>query len=718
MASNAIQSIIDALELVGVVERTPGVRPLIALTVQVERWLPVDRPLPEGIGAPDALGHPLGPRPDGGRLWLLPGGRLLEIPADGAAEPRVVEIGDDLLPRSELAEALRDAVIGDYLGRLDLAGRPEHALPTAVAELVGLAERVDGPARLRLLSALSAAMRADEAWAPVAVRLRSAFEHFLGDRDARVRDVASRALVTMAARGPRPAAEIVSAERMLDVPFASRDPVIVRAALDALLGLPESALDGVRGAAVAHAATEVASVDDEVRRLAGAFLLRAGGQAETAAAHAVDRALALGASESERSAALRALAAEPEALGPRLPLVLDALADPSPTVRQAALACARALLQALPTPGAESGAGDGGVKGRLLTTLLGSTDPALVSAGLDLLGLAPVPLAADVRAALEAALDGPEATKIAVVDRLADTCPEAEVEAAADTYALLLRHPDVRVRTRILERLASDARDRATLRDRLTHDLVEHLHDPDPALRVATARTVHAMGFPNALALIAQLAADPDAEVRQGAIALLANAGDDAVLAQAAATAQAVSRLVGLAARGDGDSRIAWSAALEHLAERHDPSRAGLLVHVLRSIPPDSGDDFLRFAIGELDTVLLDMAADPASRIGGSLGVARRFLEPPAEPRHAARIAGLAAQAEPAAFDLLWTMFTRTAGLGSEAARKALAELARAPKSDDVRSAIEDALAEESDDARRDVLRTLLGRGRGPGRRA
>ncbi len=705
MASFAGKSLAEALELLNTVERTPGVRPLIALTLQVERWLAPDRSIPLYGGTYESSGYPLGEGAAGtGELWLLTGGRLLERVGENDVEPpTVTEISDDLLPRAVLVERLRAAVIGAYLDSLRIESLAGQELQVAVAEVISIASRNDGPSRALLLGALRDSMRVDEDWGTVAVRLRSAFEHALGDRTERVRELAARSIVDMAAIGPRPPSEIVTPERMLEVPFRSRDPVVVRAALDELLGLPDLAFEEVRAAADEHARAELASADPDVRRIAGALGLRLIGGSMDAATVAVDRSLAESAGSVARANGFRALADDLEALTPRFPQVIEALSDRSPLVREAALLCARAIADGSDQP----------IRLRVVTTLLESSDPTMVAAGLHLLGRPPTTLGDAVRRALEGALDGPEATRIDVVNRLADECIDAEVEEAAETYGLLLRHSDRTVRAQVLRRLAADARDRATLRDLLTHDLVEHLHDPVPELRVTTARTILSMGYPNAHALITQLAADPDAGVRNGALTILESGGDTGALGQAEATALNVKRLIDLASRGDGDARIAWSAALEHLAERRDPRRIALFISVLRSIPPETNDDFLRFAIGELDTVLLEAATDPSSRMGGALGVARRFLEPPTEPRHAARLAGAAAKADPVAFDLLWTMFTRTSGLGSEAARRELAALARVQQSPEVRMAIEDVLQDETDAARRDVLRTLLGKGRG-----
>ena len=708
MASSAAKSLSEALQLLATVERTKGVRPLIALTLQIERWLSPDRPISIDGEVFERPGYPLGVRDDvGGELWLLPDGQLLERPPAAGGEPlRVYEISDDVLPRHELVERLRSALIDSYLMQAMIPSLTGQEMQVAIAEVIVIAGRVDGPSRALLLGALRSAMTPDEEWSAVAVRLRSSFEHALGDRSARVRDLAARSLVDMAAIGPRPPDQVVSPERMLEVPFTSTDKVVIAAALEEILELPDEFLAGIAEAAGVHARAALASGDPEVRRIAGALEIRLLGEDDafdSVGSSRVDDSLAGESGTVERANALRALADDPEALLPRLPQVLEALIDQSPMVREAALAGTRALFPHADQP----------IQLRVITTLLESADSTVVAAGLLLLGRPPITIGDAARRGLEKALDGPQETRVDVANRLADECLQYDLDDAAACYSLMLRHPDRDVRAKVLRRLAVDAVGRATLRDLLTHDLVEHLHDPLPELRVATARALIGMEFPNAIALVTQLSADPDAGVRNGALALLETSGDASSLGMAEAAALDVRRLVDLASSGDGDARIAWSAALERIVERKDPRRIALLITVLRSIPPDSDDEFQRFATGELDSALLAAAADPLSRTDGALGVARRFLEPPAEPRHAARLAGAAAQDDPQAFDLLWTMFTRTVGLGSDTARRELANLARVQKSADVREAIEGALHSETDSARQDVLRTILGRGPG-----
>jgi hypothetical protein len=680
-----------AFDLIDRVQHADGVRERTALSIRLDEWVRPDQlvPLPGGGQYPEA-GWPLY-ETAGAAVWLLPGARVLHVPRAPAEEPTVEPLVDAAIDVAALGDRLRGMLLRDYLGPVDLSALGGPAVPGIVTDLLGLADRLGPDGRAVVLGALAEAMHADAGWEASAARLKAAFERGLGDRAPAVRELSAAALVQMAA-GLAPLPPTTDPHRIPQVLFAVPQPDVHAAALRALGALPAERLAAL--ATTLEPLLRSALVDPvpETRRLAGELEIRlAGGEA---AATVADRLSA--ADPAARTAALHEVAALPDdQVDLLLPAVLDAIEDPLPDVREAALAVLEPIL--------DREAED--IRRRILLTLLGSPDARLAASAVDYIGHHP-DTAPQLVDALRAALDGPEDARAPVAAVLTDLYERMAVGRAVEGYIELLRHPDPVVRQTAMRQLASRPPDRSAVREELFHALVEHLRDPEPQLRVESGRTLVALRYPKAPDIAGQLAFDAHPMVRRGVLAVLRAADDPVAYRQAEETSRALDTLFAFAPSGTGGDRVRWTAALDALTARRHSRVPEVLVMLLADLPADTGEPFLRYAIEEIEGRLLERAGHGEDL----LALCRRLVAPDlAQPEHAARLAGNAAAEDPAALDFLWTLYTQTTGAGSEAARRALAALAGASKSDAVRDALRAILRVTDDPGRRDVLRTLLG---------
>ena len=138
---------------------------------------------------------------------------------------------------------------------------------------------------------------------------------------------------------------------------------------------------------------------------------------------------------------------------------------------------------------------------------------------------------------------------------------------------------------------------------------------------------------------------------------------------------------------------------------------------MLAQIPPDTTDEFMVFAIDELDAQIVE-------RVGGGrelLRLCRYLLEPPRpQPEHAARLAGADAANDAIALGFLWALYTHSAGTGSDAAGEQLSEVATSEISSQVEAEVHELLRRTDDPEQRAVLMEILehpspgGRGSAP----
>ena len=536
----AAQRMQSAFALLERVAKVGGVRDLTALALTIDGWLGYETPigLADGRRYPET-GFPLFAT-DEGRLWLLPGGRLLTVPDDPARTPEVIPLVEATLDTARLAGQLRPAVITHFLGGVPLAERESFAVPNGVAELLAAAWDLDESGRVAVLSALGQAMRIDEGWNQAAARLKGGFERGLGDRSAAVRAVCAKALVRMAC-GMAPRPPVGEPARVLMVLFAVPHPDVHAAALEELAGLPVAALTGVAPTLQPYVRSALVDKDAETRRWASAVELRltGGGEVHALAGElsAPDPALRRAAlerlvSKAEEPAARAHEPAVLRDLETLLPKVLEATADPDRAVRQAALAAVGPLLDDETVT----------FKEHVLVSLLGASDPEVGRVAIDYLERHAV-AGAELAKALRGAVDGPPANRAAAVTLLSAYYRHLPPLEAAEQYNHLLHHRDPLVRESTLHGLVADAVDRNNVVDKLLQSLVEHLRDDQPNLRLETARTIVALRYAHAPEIVLPLAIDPDRNVRQGTLALLRAADDPRTYARASKLAQSVDAL-------------------------------------------------------------------------------------------------------------------------------------------------------------------------------
>jgi hypothetical protein len=316
----------------------------------------------------------------------------------------------------------------------------------------------------------------------------------------------------------------------------------------------------------------------------------------------------------------------------------------------------------------------------------------------------PVGVDAVVANAVRAALHGPMDDRRPVVEALVAMSRTLPPEEAVEDVESMLRHADPAVRGALLAALVAGAADRVQVRDALVQPVVEHLRDPEPALRLLAARAVAALGPGGASGVAAQLAFDTDRDVRHGALAILGETGDARSLAEATRQVELVDALLDVASVVTPDDRVRWAGALEQVVALPSPRVSEFLSALLRQIPAGPIDPFLTFAVQEVDRRVAER-----TECGVELVEICRHLMAPPQPRpdHAARLAAACAAGSPLAFDFLWTLFTAAPGEASAAARDALAGLIEVPKSHAVESAIDDFLSRTESATERSLLRML-----------
>ncbi len=701
-AASSAQLLQSTFDLLDRVAQIGGTRERLALSLRLDDWLayPEEIALPGGGIYPER-GFWVQDR-SGLRDYLLPQGRVLSLSGDPELAPRLEALVDADLDLGVLVDRLRPAAVVGFLGGVPPADQSGPLVPRMVAELLMAAERSSATGRATILWMLAEAMRPVDGWNEAAARLKAGFEHGLGDRAPAVRAAAALGLVRMAAGlGPAgPGNPLRSLNVLFTVPHAD----VQAAALAALAELPPPAFEAVTPTIAPLVLAALAAPDPEVRRLAGEVQLRISGGSDTAAI-----AADLDAGGERRLAALRRLVIElDQPLDAFLPKVLDATGDPDAAVREAALAVLAAQLGTEPAP----------VRHRILVSLLGTDDPRLVRTAVDVIaahaggaggdGDPADPRAdAEILRMIRAALDGPEDSRAAVARLWLHIHEEATAEVATEAIEILLRHADPVVRQAALRHLADQPpeRVRVAVRDDLLRLLVEHLRDPEPSLRLDTARAMLGQRYPSAASIAGQLALDADPGVRRGILPILRQAGDPAALEQAIDTVQDVDILFGGLTEA-GAARPAWLPVLDRVGLLTSSWVLDLLVALLREIPADTPDAWLRQAIAAIDAVILARAAPE----GDLLSICRRLIEPPRSvPEHAARLAGQLAAEDPRALDFLWLLYTGSRGPGSEAARAALATLAPLSKAPAVEAELT-RLWEETDHPRdQALLRRLLG---------
>jgi hypothetical protein len=612
-----------------------------------------------------------------------------------------------------LAAALRRALIEEYLAELNLEQAQGMTLQRSLEDLLTLSRATDPATRGQLLQALHRSMaERREDWGVIAVRLRSGFETALTYREPSCFEPAVMALVELALLGPFPPPAAGDPRRILEVLLRVPRPEIRAATMHQLCAQPDEILRGVAEQVAPHARLAIAHESPAVRHAASELELRLaaldaeGGAGSAVDASGADAAIALRQTMDDlgsvaayrRARALRQIGDRAREMPALLPRLLDALDDSDAEVRTVARRVVRPLLDSR----------SAAVRERTLAALIRSRDAAVVRTGIDALGLPHIDVEESVvETLLLEALDGPEGSREPATVHLAALFSTRPATTAAQGFGKLLRHADPVVRLVALRVLAREAADRPHVRDALTHDLMARLEDREPALRVATLRTLTRLGHPGVADIGARLAGDPDPVVRQGALEVLGQLGDGAALSRGEQIGRDVEALYDLAHDGGGDARIRWARALSDLIQQDPPELPRLLLGLLKAVPPDSGEPFLRFVIAEVDRELLSIA-DRAP--DGLAGLCRRLVEPPdPRPEHAARLAATSAAEDPLLFDLLWTMATVGSGTASEAARRALSGLPGHRVSDAVRAAARQLWA-RADDGERDVLRTLLGR--------
>jgi len=682
--------LLQAYELLDRTSTLAGVRELTALALRLDGWVDYTAPirLPDG-SEHDELGYAIHDHA-GRAAWLLPGGRIMLIARSDGAEPFIGSLADADIDAGRLCDQLRWTVLANYLGGQRLDQVDAAMVPRVVADLLSIVWTMGPAGRSTVLRALAEAMRPGEGWNGAAVRLKSGFERGLGDRSEEVADVCARALVRIAAGlGPQPPTG--DPARILVVLFTVPRPPVRVGALIALSDLTDDELLPLAETAHPLVHNALADTSADVRRFASRVerRLHEGGEAAALAEDLEDE------DAQRRASVLERLARRPgRQFDVLLPLVLDAAADDDAAVRSTALDALRAAM----AHESES------MRRHVLLSLLEAPDEDMVRTGLELLAENRELADAAVVAALRGALDGPSGNRVGVAEALAELYRDREPDEAVAGYEAFLRHADPAVRRVGIRRLATDARDRAILREGLYQTLVEHLHDPEPELRVEAALTIVELRFSRSAELVSQLAFDCQPVARHGLAYVLRHADEPGVAESAARTVAHVDTLCDMASGGRGDDRLKWTAALEAVAEDESPRVPELLASLLASVPADTDDPFLQFAIEEVDDRLLERYGDDTI-----VTVCRQLLGPPdPQPEHAARLASAVAAMDPVALDFLWTLYSETDGPSSEAARRALTAVAARPKSGAVEAAIAELMKRAVETSERDVLRTLL----------
>jgi hypothetical protein len=682
-----------ALELLDRAAHGGGPREIAALCFQLDRWLEFDAQprLSDGRSWPES-GHALADAPQAAR-WLLPGGRLLEMPFEPSLPALERSLDEPDLDLASIAAQLQSALIRAQTEPLSLDTLEGPALQHGVAELVALAWELEGSGREQVLRILIASMRKTPGWELASARLKACFEQGLGDRDAGVRAISVGALVDMAV-GRLPAPQTADPHRSIAVLLRMPRTDLKVAALAAIQQLPEEALDGLSETLTPLLRELLVSADPELRRLAGELQLQLAGGGDGLA---IARDLRASESALRLEALDRAGGLDRSGFEPLVGIVLDICDDPDAALRRAALELlARQEENASPS-----------LRRRIAMTLLASSDASAVESGLRSLGKeGRAGLAKDAEAlkALRDALDGPEASRHLVAEVWLNEHRELSSEALVDGYRPLLQHVDPVLRQAVLRDLSARPPDRQSVRDALFKLLVERLQDAEPSLRIEAGRAILAMDYPHAEDIVTQLVFDRDRYVRHAVPRLLEGrpgAGQSATLAGH------VEQLFDRIQAKDGDGRQAWTTALRAVLLQSSPRLPAMLVALLSAIPADSEDAFDRFAMEEIDAALIERSGEGEDL----LLLCRRLIEPPdPQPDHALRLAATRATEDPQAMDFIWTCYLRAGGAASKSAARVLAGLAGLSKAPAVQAELLQLLARTETGEARQLLLRLTGR--------
>ena len=696
-------SLLDRLAKVG------GVRELTAISVALDNWLRFETPIPLADGSTYAeKGFPLDEVAEGKR-YLLAGGRLITVPGQPDATPEIIPLVETPIDLAQLATRLRPVVLENYVEG-SLADLEPRAAVRLVGELLALVWDLDEGGRAQVLQALADAMHSGEGWNELAARLKGGFERGLSDRSPVVRATCAHALVRMGA-GLAPNLPTGDPARVIPVLFAVPHVDVHVAALRALAELPSEALARVAKTVEPYVHNLLADPDSETRWLAGEIELRlaTGGPMKALAESLVSE------SRLTRIGALQRLAALARDLDPfrrddpaqrdalrtletLLPKVLAATDDRDPAVRAAAIEVLAPLIEDETTTFGE----------RVVETLLTSGDADVQFVAIEHLksGRRPV---VSFKAGLDKALAGPAVNRPAVVALLSSTFRQLPPAEAAERYSVLMSDRDPIVRRAAIDLLPTEIMGRPNVKDPLVMTLAERLRDTDPAVRIAAARAVTALGYPGAVDMATSLLTDPDTEVRRATLEILKTHRTDTT-GRSEQLAAATSTLFDLAAAATPDGRMRWQRALHTVTEQVSARTPELLAAVLSTLPAHPEDPFQAFAIGELDTQLLALTDQPDDTAPTLVEICRRLVEPPTpQPEHAVRLASSRAAEDPAALDFLSTLYRETAGTGAEAALKAIAALATQPKSPEVIQELRDQLDHASDPPLKAALQRAMG---------
>lgn len=682
------EDLVAGLALLDRVDASGSPDELVPIGLRLDGWLDLSSPPcgPDGSVLPGCsvdLGQSAL-----GRLHLLPRARLRIVPDDGGAA-RTLLLTEVLLDETQITDRLRAALLARYLGGTRLGDTPPPLVPAVVADLLDLTPRLYPDGRRAVLAALADAMVEGPGWNEAATRLRTGFERALGDRSLEVVDVAARGLVRMAVGlGPRP--PVGDPGRGLALLLRMPRAPTRAAALRAMLEVPQTALGTVLATAEPLVVAALDDEDLEVRRLASAVERRL---APSEVGLRLSRALESPSAE-DRLAALRSWGSDPDAdRAVTLPMVLEA-ADHADD--DTAMAAVRGLLLAA--------ADAPELAGRIARGLLEARREDAVRAGAGILSADPARCDDASATALRSLLDAPLSDHTPIVAALVARGSALDNARAIADLESMLWHPRAGVRGAVLAELAAGGEERIKVRDAVLPTVVEHLRAPIPSQRLLAARAVARLG-PDQIGVIEQLAYDPVAEVRHGALALLRDAGREPVGAGFDAVVALVDTLFGLAADGRPDDRVHWAGALERLVASPSPRVNELLANLLRAVPSDSDDPFHEFAVAEIDRRLVER-----TECGPELVTMCRHLMAPPDPcpDHAARLAAACAASQPMALDFLWTMHTATRGEVSEIAARRLSDFVGERKSASVREIIEDLLSRTTVATERSLLRMML----------
>jgi hypothetical protein len=683
------QRLKSTLALLYSIERGEAITQLADLVRQIDDWLSFRSPIQLAAGGEyGEMGYPLSTSAYPS-LWLLSRGHVAYVSEDPITPPQIRRLADALVETPELYGLLRRALVDSYLGGVRLQDLSGVTALAVVTDLLTVVWELDRRARVVVIELLVDALPEVTQWDQAAMRLKTGFERGIGDRVPAVRSVSAKGLTLMAC-GIGPTVPGEDPARTLTVLFSVPHPEVQLAALRTIDELPDEAVMALSPYLAPVIDAVLLSDNAEARRLASALTFRQGGH--------LDPELADDLESGERQRQLSALRAAARAGHfdmALLPLVLDAAADRSAELRSEALAALAPILE----EGVDS------VRKRVALTLLSSDDPAIARAAIDNLRQKPLADPEVVRAA-EEALSGPEENRTELVELVADLVPLVADSSGAEAYVAMLRHNDPDVRGTVMRRLSATPPQRIVVLDELYLALLEHLQDPEPALRVEAARALIGIRYPRASQTVLQLAVDPEAEVRRGLLEILRSAGDAEAYRRAEWLDDCASTVLELSAVVDGPSRDHWLASVRNLAEESVTRISYLFATVMATVAPDADDPLTLSVLAELDERLLERGQEGRDLIR----ICHYLLEPPdPSPEHAARLASARAAQDVAALDLLVTLFTHGGAEARAAARDHLSQLGSETKAPAVESELWRLYDMADDPVQRDMLLIALG---------